>query len=210
MKQQPEPIDLYVESNFVVELALSQEQHESCERLIELAGTDKVNLIVPAYSLVEPYEKIGRQASDRLKVSKALEAEAKHLSRSTSYHDEIDAMQHVTGLLVRSSAEEKEGLRSAIDRIRAIAKIISLDTQILNSASEYQLEYSLSPQDAIVYASVLSHLSTSTAAVKCFLNKDRKDFDDPDIEETLNSYGCKMLFSFDRGYQYVARPKKHA
>lgn len=122
MKQQPEPIDLYVESNFVVELALSQEQHESCERLIELAGTDKVNLIVPAYSLVEPYEKIGRQASDRLKVSKALEAEAKHLSRSTSYHDEIDAMQHVTGLLVRSSAEEKEGLRSAIDRIRAIAK----------------------------------------------------------------------------------------
>ena len=210
MKQQPEPIDIYVESNFVLELALLQEQCESCERLIELAETGKVRLIVPAYSLLEPYEKLGRQANQRLTLSNALNAEIKQLSRSTPYQNEMDTMQHVSGVLVRSSAEEKERLRRAVDRILAVAETIELDTQILRSANTYQLHLPLSPQDAVVYASVLSHLSTSTATAKCFLNKNSKDFDDPDIEEQLNTYSCKMLFSFDRGYQYVIRAKKHA
>ena len=84
------------------------------------------------------------------------------LSRSKPYQDETAAMQHVSGLLIRSSAEERERLRRNIDRILAVAEIIDTDAQILRSAGKYQLDLPLSPHDAVVYASVLSHLSTST------------------------------------------------
>lgn len=208
MKQQRDSIDVYVESNFVLEFALSQEQHESCERIIELAEAKKINLIVPAYSLVEPNETLVRRAKKRIEVSLALDAEVKQLSRSKPYTDEIDAMEQVSGLLVRSSAEEKERFRTTVERLLNIAQIIPLDTQILSSANKHQLDHDLSPQDAIVYASVLTYLSTSAANDRCFLNRNSKDFDDPNIEETLSSYGCKMFFSFARGYDYIIRPEK--
>ena len=96
-----------MKSNFVLEFALSQEQHDSCERILELAEAGRINLIVPAYSLVEPYETLVRRAKKRAEVSLALDAEVKQLSRSRPYYDEIDAMQQVSGLIACSSAEEK-------------------------------------------------------------------------------------------------------
>lgn len=197
-------MDVYVESNFVLELALLQEQHESCEKIIKLCEASKVNLILPAYSLVEPYETIVRYAKKRTKISNDLVTEVKQLSRSKPYQEEIEALQKINGFLVRSQEEEKTRLRSTIDRLLAVTEIIPLDAQILSAASKYQLAHDLSPQDSIVYASVLQHLSNSGSVAKCFLNRNSKDFDDPDIEDALNKYGCKMLFSFDSGYGYIS------
>lgn len=197
-------MDVYVESNFVLEVALLQEQHESCEKIIELCEAGQAHLILPAYCLVEPHETIIRYAKSRARISNDLASEVKQLLRSKPYQEEIDALQKVTGFLVRSQEEEKERLRSAIERLLKVSEVISLDSQILTSARKYQIDHDLSPQDSIVYASVLKHLSKSTATTKkCFLNRNSKDFDDPDIEDALNSYGCKMLFSFDNGYGYI-------
>lgn len=46
---------VYVETNFVLELALRQEQNESCEALLRLAEASRIGLVVPAFSLLEPY-----------------------------------------------------------------------------------------------------------------------------------------------------------
>lgn len=40
---------------------------------------------------------------------------------------------------------------------------------------------------------------SARARSSCFLNKNRKDFDDPPLVDELKSYGCKLLPSFDRG-----------
>jgi len=49
-------VNIYVESNFVLELPLLQEQYASCEDILRLCQAGKAQLIIPAYSLVEPYE----------------------------------------------------------------------------------------------------------------------------------------------------------
>jgi hypothetical protein len=49
-------VNISVESNFVLELALLQEQHASCEDILRLSEAGNAQLIIPAYSLVEPYE----------------------------------------------------------------------------------------------------------------------------------------------------------
>jgi predicted nucleic acid-binding protein len=197
-------MDVYVEFNFVLEVSLLQEEYESCEKIIQLCKIGKVNLILPAYSLVEPHETLIRYAKKRAKISNDLAIEAKQLSRSKPYYEEIDTLQKVTGFLVRNQKEEKERLRSTVKRLLAVTEIIPLSAQILSSAIEYQLDYDFSPQDSIVYASILQHLNLSSETAKCFLNKNSKDFDDPDIEESLCKYGCKMLFSFIHGFHYIS------
>lgn len=197
-------MDIYVESNFVLELALEQEQHESCRQIVELSHAGKARLIIPAYSLIEPYERIVRYAKKRTRVANDLADEVKKLLRSKSYQEETDALQNVTGLLVRSLQEEKNRFRRTVDKLLAVSEIIPLEARVLLDADRYQIDHDLSVQDSVVYASVLTHLRASTSTDKCFLNRNRKDFDDPDIEETLNTHGCKMLFSFDKGYGYIS------
>ncbi len=55
----------------------------------------------------------------------------------------------------------------------------------------------------LVYAAVLSHLQQHQTAQSCFLNRNSKDFDDPDLVEELNIHNCKLLARFDTGYQFI-------
>ncbi len=197
-------MNVYVETNFVLELALLQEQHESCEAIIELCNTNAIRLILPAYSLIEPYETIVRYAKNRTRVSNDLSAELGQLSRSKPYREEVSALLRFTSVLARSQTEESRRLRDTIDRLIQISEIVSLNKTILNEAKAHQVQYSMSPQDAIVYASVLHHLGTSDLGKKCFLNRNSKDFDDPDIVAALKSNGCKILFNFDAGFEYIS------
>jgi len=197
-------MDIYVESNFVLELALLQEQHESCEKIVALCETHKAQLILPAYSLIEPYETTIRYAKERTKLSNELGKEIRQLSRSKPYQEQIDTMQEVTAFLVRSQEDEKERLRKTLNRLLSIATVIPLKSEIISSALTYQATFDLSPQDSIVYASVLDHLRNATSIQSCFLNRNSKDFDDPDIVDTLTNLACKMLFSFDHGYNFIA------
>lgn len=194
---------IYVETNFVLELALIQEQHESCERIIALCEEGKAHLIIPAYSLIEPYETTIRYARERTRLSNELGKEIRQLSRSKPYQEQIDMLQEVTAFLVRSQEDEKQRLRSTLNRLLAVAEIIPLNPNIISSALSFQSSHDFSPQDSIVYASVYEHLQVSAAKNKCFLNKNSKDFDDPDIVATLKNFGCDMRFRFDHGYNFI-------
>jgi predicted nucleic acid-binding protein len=196
-------MDVYVESNFVIELALLQEQFESCERVLELCDAGTIRLVVPAYSLVEPYETLVRYAKSRRRLSSDLTAEVNQLSRSKPYKEAVEDLQKVTSLLVRSEQEENERLRDTLVRLLSVAKVIPLRSETLSSAMIYQHDHDLTPQDAIVYASVVEELKASKALGSCFLNRNSKDFDDQDIVDNLSSYGCKILFRFDDGYSYI-------
>ena len=58
-------MNIYIESNFVLELALVQEQEASCENLLQVCEAGRAKLIIPAYSLVEPYETLVRRHTQR-------------------------------------------------------------------------------------------------------------------------------------------------
>ncbi|MCB0190257.1 MAG: hypothetical protein KDE31_38555, partial [Caldilineaceae bacterium] len=55
----------------------------------------------------------------------------------------------------------------------------------------------------IVYASVMQHLLQNSGSANCFLNRNSRDFDNPDIVEALNALNCKMIPRFDDGYRYI-------
>lgn len=198
-------MNIYVESNFILEMALKQEQYQSCEQIVVICETQKAQLVIPAYCVVEPYGTIRSFANKRQSIiNGSVKTELKQLSRSEVYRDDANTLlQNLTSILIQSIEEEKRTLRQTIDKILSVAEVIPLETSILAAALEFESGFNLSPQDSIVYASVISHLSTTEVDKKCFLNRNSRDFDTPDIIEALDNYGCKMLFSFNNGYNYI-------
>jgi hypothetical protein len=83
------------------------------------------------------------------------------------------------------------------------AEVILLDGAILKSAVDIQAEFGMSGQDAVVLASALAHLAFHRPTESCFLNRNSKDFDDPDVRERLETRGCKFFGKFEDGLRHV-------
>ena len=197
---------VYIESNFVLELALLQEQNESCEKILSLGKSGNIHLIIPAFCVAEPFETLVRRAKKRKKLAHEVSVELNQLSRSTPYKDgdEINASQSVTGLLIRSEKEEELRLQQSLNQILERAQIIPLESKILIQAAKFRETLRLAPQDSIVYASIFQNLTISgSKETACFLNRNSRDFDDPDIVATLSRYNCKVLSRFDTGFDYI-------
>lgn len=195
-------MNVYVESNFVLELALRQQQSESCQTLVDYAEKREITLVVPAYSLAEPYETIARQRKRRERVKREVDGVLNQLRRTDTYSARVDEFGDLTNLLISSANDEGRQLGSVIRRMLAVSEVIPLDKDIVAEALGCQADYGFSSQDALVYASVLRNIRRTNPGDSCFLNRD-KDFDDQSVVEQLASLDCKLLFSFDDGLNFV-------
>lgn len=196
-------MNVYVESNFVLELALAQEQQASCEEIVQLSEAGRMNLVVPAYSLVEPYETLIRRHRQRKRMKIDLDAELGQMIRTVPFSQRLSGFQELTALLTDSAGEEATRLEAVRGRLMSTCEVIPLDSERMAAASRFQVEHDLSPQDALVYASVISHLALSTLKASCFLNRNSRDFDDPDIVDELRRHACTLIPRFDDGLSYV-------
>jgi predicted nucleic acid-binding protein len=195
-------VKLYVESNFVLELAFRQEDYESCEGILALAEAGKIELMLPAYCLGEPYERLVRRDRQRREVHRKLSEELRELARSAPYADAMANLGNLTALLVDSGDQETRQLSAVLVRLLDIATLIPLDREVLRNALLAQRDLGLSPQDSIVYASVHSSV-VSTNTLQCFVNKNTRDFLIPEIEEDFESHNCKLIGKFSNGLNYV-------
>lgn len=196
---------VYVESNFILEMAFAQEESESCESIIALAESGTIQLIIPAICISEPYEVIIRRSKSRLELNRQLGAELRQLSRSQPYSQIVERSRDIVSLLATSVEEEKQRLDATLSQILECSEVLPIDGTTLRSAIEFQGTLNLSPQDSLVYAAVINHLDTAPTDDKCFLNRDSKDFLIQDIDSQLTSLGCRMIPQFVQGLEYIQR-----
>lgn len=199
---------VYVETNFALELALSQEQSQSCRSILQLAEADEIHLIIPAYSLMEPYEKLIRDAQRRQSLAEDLQTELTQLGRTDAFEQEISAFEELAALLTRRREQEMRRLREAKETMLQVASLRPLTASILEESLQLQRTLDLSPQDACVLATVLAHLRSTTdesgdPEPRCFINRDASDFSNPDIEERLARHGCRIKYRFDDGLAFI-------
>lgn len=195
---------VYAESNFVLEVALVQEQHAACRKIISLCESGQAELVIPAFAIAEPYHTLDRRHKQRKKIKHELDDEFRQLARTSDYQQRLSGFQSLTALLIDSANEESKRLDDIRDRLLDLALILPLDAEVLAASRGHQIRYGLSAPDALVYASILLHLTRSPTTSSCFLNKNIKDFDDPDIVSELSQHNCKLLPRFDTGYQFIA------
>ena len=163
---------VYIESNFVLELALLQEEHRSCDSIVSLAESLAIDLAIPAFNLFEPYEVWRRRTGERTELYERLTLEMGQLARTESYAETVEDLGDPASILVRSGNEDKRRLDMTLGRILDCAAVIPLQGETLRDAIRFQGSLGLSPQDSVVYASVIAHLSAASPGPKCFLNRD--------------------------------------
>jgi len=94
-------------------------------------------------------------------------------------------------------------LRRAIDEMLRVAEVIPLDSGVFGYADVMTFVRVMSAQDSIVLASIVLHLRDAAPAESCFLNRNSKDFDDPNVREMLDAFNCRFFARFDDGLRYI-------
>jgi predicted nucleic acid-binding protein len=191
------------ESNFVLELALQQEQFEHTEKILQLAENKHLQLVVPACSLMEPYQTLIRRRHERKEFRRRLQDEIKLLERSALHNGMNATSEQIAQILDAGTEIEMGSLEQTIDRLIRICTVPELSLEVVRLGQAMQLGYGLEPRDAIVFASidtVLNGLGTST---KVFVNKNSKDFATPLIEGRLEKHGCRLITSFSNACKYI-------
>lgn len=81
---------VYVETNFILELAYLQERCESCRGILDLASTGAIALAIPAVCAAEARATWYRRAAERREFQAALQRQIREISRSEPFRTLID------------------------------------------------------------------------------------------------------------------------
>ena len=198
-------MNVYVESNFVIEIALQQEEASAAEAILRLAEQRQIALGLPAFAVCEPLTTLFRHDEGRVRLLDELDSQLVQLRRSAHHKDLAEQARHIVGALADVGRMDMARLEDILGRLTAVAETLPLDGEVFAGALRYRDGFSFRRvQDAIVYASVISHLGQhpATARGALLLSRDR-DFDDPRIEAELNSHGCRWIPRFDHGLRYI-------
>ncbi|MEA2415200.1 MAG: hypothetical protein QOI58_1857 [Thermoanaerobaculia bacterium] len=193
---------VYVETNFLLEIAFQQESYESCEEILRLAGNGSISLVLHACCITESYLGWHGINSRRRKFQAELQNHLREMSRSASYRGLAHQYRNVLDALVAGREESRLRIVDAITSIETHGSTIPLTFEIIYLVDLHEEAYSLSPQDALVLASVKSH-AEQRSGPKCFVTKDT-DFNKPEIRNELGPE-CGLLMNFDDAVAHIKR-----
>ena len=192
---------IYVESNFVIEMAVGQEEASFCDSLLKMSAEGLLELSIPAFSILEPYQTLERRRRDRAELHRRLQAELDQIARAAELSSDVAALRGALGIIVSSADHDIEAIEDLRKRITRQLDVIPLDAAVLRGASQLQADFGLSAPDAVVAASVLADLALHRDERAYFVTRNSKDFGDPDVMALFKASGCTVLFSFDTAVQ---------
>lgn len=197
-------MNVYIESNFVLTLALQQEGHHAAARILDLGQAGLISLRIPSFSLSEPFSTITYRGNNRNRLLNTLREEIRELGRTQPYRRMADQLgQHAIQMSgVRQT--EMEAVARVTFGVAKVCEIIQIDSTILSKAETYRLSYDMTPQDAIVLASVVVDLlQADQGTASLFISRNAKDFGHPAVQEELQSLGSRYLADFSNGVRFI-------
>ena len=85
----------------------------------------------------------------------------------------------------------------------SMLEIIPLTSEIFQEAKGFRSKFDMPFQDSVVLSSVVGHLRAANPAHSCFLNRNTKDFADPNIRDLLDQFGCRFFGRFDNALGFI-------
>lgn len=102
---------------------------------MQIGEAGGIKLVIPAYNLAEPHEKLIRLANSRKELQRKLRDELRQLSRTASYMSRISSIQDIANLLVQSNEEDQQRFVQYRERVLESAEVIALTADILTEAA---------------------------------------------------------------------------
>ena len=189
---------VYIESNFLVELVLMQEEVAACTEILALARSGRCSLVVPLYALIEPWETLRRRQTEMRGFAQDIEKKLRELERMQKVG--VPPGTHKTlGQQFRDALNDwRPRLEDLRREVTEIARVLPLDVATLVNAQQLMSDGVIEQEpDAIMLASVLRDLG-SGAAPSLFINRNSRDFG-PDVKHLLRPLACQLLSTFVDG-----------
>ena len=195
---------VYVESNFILEVALGQEESPSAESILLLAENRNIELVFPGFALSEPFATVTQRDRDRRRLRSSFTEMLRQLQRSEPHKQVVSDLEPVPIILTAIVRTEFDLLQSMVNRLLIVGKSIEIDEASFKQALMYQRSLALSPQDSIIYAAVITDLQRRPHQEdKCFISRNWKDFRNPAIKSELELYNCRYAESFGEGLSFI-------
>ena len=193
---------VYVESNFPLELARRQEESVAVEEILGLAEARRIELVFPQLAVLEPFGTLDRYASERNRLLADLQRQLTELSRSHSHHPLVANIQPLVATLATLRADETSRLENTVARMLGCGRSLPLTGAVFGEAVAAEQRLDLSPQDAIVFATIVADLTAlAQPGETCFVSRNSKDFFAARPE--LLRWSCRYIASFTDALGFV-------
>lgn len=189
---------VFVESNFILELAFRQEEYADCDRLIRAAESQEIVLVVPVYCLTEVFQTLGQRRQERMRAQDFLQEQIRqHLREQGAATDDIMRLgASLRELLIARTDTQTAALFAITAKLSQLAQVVAMPGEVLSEAQQAQQRHSLTPQDALVYASVCYGLKSAESAECLFISRNKEDFQKEALLAELRTWNCNYLSSF--------------
>ena len=191
-------MNFYVDSNFLLESVLQQEQAHAVHLILTCAEAKSIQLVCPILALCEPFSKIAYLRLDRNRINTNLAGFSRELQRSPDHLTAVQDIKKVMAYTESLDHKQSDDLRRESLRLLNCARILPLDHYTLHFAASFQRDYELKLSDAIVAASIVVDLETQRnfgrRVPSIFASRD-KDLDN--LSEELKKDDCSFIPSFD-------------
>jgi hypothetical protein len=194
---------IYVETNFILELAYLRSTSDNCQRLIHLARQERVALVIPGFALAEARMAWQNVVRRRNRLQSEVRVELAELARSRPLVGIGEQSQAFVAALVDTAQADRDRLEATVAALIEHATVLPIDATSISRSLQVEKRFGLSPQDSLLYAAITDHLSEAPDTTKVFVTQNARDFFIPTVEEELNSYGCKLLTSFETAEAFV-------
>jgi len=197
----------YVESNFVLEIALGQEGAADARELLAAAQEGQIELAIPMFALCEPYATVTNNAYGRRRTSEELDSQLRRAERNQENRDlAAAARQGWAAAAVTLDKQEMDSLEAVVADLLQVATVLPLTAAIHAASISFQAEHDLAPADAVVYATVVDDLGQRTREEpKFFANRDGNDFGTPAIRAQLRECNCELFVRFGAARGFLRR-----
>lgn len=205
---------VYVETNFILELAFEQEQHRAAIGILKLAESNRIEVALPGFSISESLSKVARQRIEREGFYNSLQKLKDELRRSALYQQRVIDLDPLLALLQEAIRTETDRLLSVLERVLKIGRLLELDISSFSQALTYKDQLTTSTEDSIIYGAIIADLRRrADDEAKLFLSRDEKAFGKGGdakksvyyqrIKKELGLYKCAFINNFEHGLSSV-------
>ncbi|HVR39535.1 MAG TPA: PIN domain-containing protein [Thermoanaerobaculia bacterium] len=193
-----------VETNFILELVIEQEEAEACQEIFDLCSRRKAKLVLPAFSIAEAGAVIERRTgSRRAFIKEDLDEQLRDAFRSDVLRRYAQSLSVVKEELRKAESDETHNWT----RFRSKRYThIELTGALLEEAAWLETMKGWRMPDAIVLASVRKYLERlrkrDTATPALFVSRD-KDF--LRAKNELQKLGCRIVVSYRDAVEIIRR-----
>lgn len=207
-------INVYVETNYLLNIARKQEESLYSSKILELAKNKKINLKLPIYCIPESYMALQRRHEPfkTLKDTAAvvLNELTRSLDRSRLHKLTYEAYKNLPTEIVTIIQREVNQLDRAINEVLKSAKTLNCSYKIHKKGIVFRTALDIPHEmDSAAIAAIEEDIKTvKFSRDKVFITADKKMLT-VELKKLLQQQKCINFSSFRKAYEFIENRINH-